>query len=886
MDISVIVATYNQQERLRLVLSGLENQSISSDHFEILVVDDGSTDGTGAMLKSLKMQNLGVESFQTNQGRCLARNRGIERAHGSLVVFLDGDALPAPDLLQRYLEAYKENGQKSVFCGYQYVLPDLEYFQNPQTGFLLDISLPYSLRRRLALRRDKMIVTEDMVCNDFSSIMKKAVEGGYPFESVRTMQREFLDLYETVEEPALGWIGLYPHNMAIPLKLLEKVGGFDDTIPFCEGWELGYRLRAAGGRFISVQASSYHLYHHHHFSDPEKAKAEGVKRYAAVEYMARKHSDALVRLVHFWWAHLWPNPFFPEESVIDSLIEFDHIYRTISETDKKEYQEILDALPQFDLDTEPSIHYKFSRAESAVSERVEQQDDPEKLSENPCRTASRGGQATRIHGVFRGRDALDPSRLGQDRDRNHSFQTASEEWKTILASADEHWQNGRLESALSQIELAKEVNHRQSGTTIGLANILISQGKVYELKGELDKANQCYDKAISIFSQTGGDESTRKLAVGYTCKGFIMQLRDNFDEATDLYVKAQNLNKEINCQEGYALALGNLGTVHILKGDLDSAEKFYEESIAIYKEIGDSAGIADQYSSLANLRKIQGRIYEARTILEQAIEIDKDIDRKEGLALDYGLFSSLHLLMGNTEEALEYGQAALETNQSLADEKGKAYSYSTLADVHFYRGDFSLAESYLHRSIGLFERMGMSANAIDRYLPLGKLYAHSKKFDKAKEVLSDYLRLTSSSTNQQTIAAARTTLSLIYIQCGQYEDAYQEQKNALGIYEDEKDKKGIAYGLASLGEIHQLREQWDKAKSHYSKSLSICKEIGDELGQGLAYMGMGDVAAKEELKEKAVALWMIASEIFVRINMCNYADRVKKKIKTIQGREL
>ena len=836
MDISVIVATYNQKERLRLVLSGLENQGISSEHFEILVVDDGSTDGTGAMLKSLNMQNLEVESFQTNQGRCLARNRGIERAHGSLVVFLDGDALPAPDLLQHYLEAYKENGQKSVFCGYQYVLPNLEYFQNPQTGSLLDTSLPYSLRRRLALHRDKMIIAEDMVRNEFNSIIEKAVEGGYPFESVRTMQREFRDLYETVEKPALGWIGLYPHNMAIPLKLLEKVGGFDDTIPFCEGWELGYRLRAAGGRFISVQASSYHLYHHHHFSDPEKAKAEGIKRYAAVEYMARKHSDALVRLVHFWWAHLWPNPFLPEESVIGSLIEFDHIYRTISETDEKEYQGLLDALPQFDLDTEPSIHYKFSRAESAVSERVEQQDDPE-------------------------------------------------EWKTILASADEHWQNGRLEAALSQIELAKEVNHRQSDATIGLANILISQGKVYELKGELDKANQCYDEAISIFLQTGGDESTRKLAVGYTCKGFITQLQGNLSEATSLYVKAQNLNKKINCQEGYALVLGNLGTVHILKGDLDSAEKFYEESIAIYKEIGDSAGIADQYSSLANLRKVQGRIYEARPILEQAIEIDKDLDRKEGLALDYGLFSSLHLLMGNMEEALEYGQAALEANQSLADEKGKAYSYSTLADVHFYRGDFSLAESYLHRSIDLFERMDMSANAIDRYLSLGKLYAHSKKFDKAKEVLSDYLRLTSDSTNQQTIAAARTTLGLVYVQCGQYEDAYQEQKTALEIYETERDKKGIAYGLASLGEIHQLREQWDKAKSCYSRTLSICKEINDELGQGLAYMGMGDVAAKEELKEKAVALWTIASEIFVRIDMCNYADRVEKKIKAIQGRE-
>ena len=832
MDISVVVATYNQKERLRLVLSGLENQSIPSDCFEILVVDDGSTDGTGAMLNSLNMQNLKFESFETNQGRCRARNRGIERAYGPLVVFLDGDALPAPDLLQCYLEAYKENGQKSVFCGYQYVLPDLEYFQDPQTGSLLEISLPYSLRRRLALHQDKMIITEGMVCNEFDSIVEKATEGGYPFESVRTMQQEFCDLCEIVAEPAIGWIGLYPHNVAIPLKLLEKVGGFDVTIPFCEGWELGYRLRAAGGQFISTQASSYHLYHHHNFSDPEKAKTEGVKRHAAVEYMARKHSDALVRLIHFWWAHLWPNPFLPEESVIDSLIEFDQIYQTISATDRKEYQEILDALPPLDPDTELPTHCKFNSAESKVSELVDQQNDPE-------------------------------------------------EWETILASADEHRRNGRLEPALAQIELAIEASRFQGDGT-ELAAVRISQGKIYELKGDLDKASQCYDEAISIYAKTA---DTERLAVGYSCKGFIMQLRGNFDKATDLYVKAQNLNKKINCRKGYALELGHLGIMHFLKGDLNAAEKLYEESIAIYKEIGDSAGIADQYNSLANLRKLQGSMYEARMLLEQAIEIDTNIDRREGLALHYGLLSSIHLLIGNVEEALKYGTASLEANQSLADEKGKAYSYGILADIYFLRGDFSLAESYLHRSIDMFECIGMLTNVTDRYLSLGKLYAHSKEFDKAREVLYKYLRLAANTPNQQAIAIARTTLSLVYIQCGQYEDAYREQHHALKIYEAEGDKKSLAYGLASIGEIHQFKEQWNAAKSCYSRALSICKETDDQLGQGLAYTGLGDVAAQEGSKVKAIALWTMAAEISARLDMEEYANRLKNKIKSIQGSE-
>ena len=47
MDISVVIAAHNQRDRLRLVLSGLAVQTFSEGPFEVIVVDDGSTDGTG-----------------------------------------------------------------------------------------------------------------------------------------------------------------------------------------------------------------------------------------------------------------------------------------------------------------------------------------------------------------------------------------------------------------------------------------------------------------------------------------------------------------------------------------------------------------------------------------------------------------------------------------------------------------------------------------------------------------------------------------------------------------------------------------------------------------------------------------------------------------------
>ncbi|MFT5088619.1 MAG: tetratricopeptide (TPR) repeat protein/glycosyltransferase involved in cell wall biosynthesis [Candidatus Latescibacterota bacterium] len=824
MDISVIIATHKQKERLRLVLSALDKQSIGEKFFEIVVVDDGSTDGTRTMLNSLQIANLHVESFDANQGRCQARNTGIKKACGDLLVFLDGDALPSPDLLECYWQAHTTNGVNAVLCGDQYVLPQLEFFQDPQTGALLDAPLSCSARRHLAQQHERILVTEDRVREDFAAIAAQAIEGGYPFPQVRALQREFHELCETVPDSALGWLGLYPHNMAVPSVLLEQVGGFDEAITFCEGWELGYRLKMAGGKFIRARALSYHLYHHHDFSDPAKAKTEAAKRYAAIDYIAHKHGDPLVRLIHFWWAHLWPNPFFPEESILCSLVEFDRLYRTISAKKWRSYCSVLDHL-------EPPAPNETISSES--------------INEQPA----------------------EPSRALQ----------SSREWEALLASAEEHRQKGRIEKALSQIEKALVVQRRQGGEDSGLASLLISQGRTHELSGDLARAGCCYDRAISICAKVG---DTEKLATGYSCKGFVMQLRHDFDAAIDLHTKSLRINEKIEQRKAAALDLGNLGIVHFLKGELRVAEKFYEESKTLYHEIGYFAGVANQYNSLANLRKSQGRLHEAQELLERALEIDLESNRQEGLALHYGLLSSLQLLRGDVTQALAHGEAALAANQSLADTKGQAYAHGVLAEVHFQRGDSSLAESHLLHSIDLFERMGMSVNIADRHLFLGKLYTKTKELDKAEDALLHCLHL---APNPRLVAAARTSLSLVHIERKDYAEAQRQRKAALAIYESENERQLVAYGLAALGEIHALKKEWDSAESHYRRALSAFEKVGDEMGQAVVYDSMGDAALQGEEKARACALWKMASMYFIRMGMDEPSARSNAKIGALQS---
>ncbi|HKQ69348.1 MAG TPA: glycosyltransferase family 2 protein [Polyangiaceae bacterium] len=106
ISVSVVIPSYNRRERLARVLEGLADQSCGPERFEVVVVDDGSTDGTGGWLRERRCRfDLSVFE-QTNRGPAAARNEGVARANGELVLFLDDDVVPGRDLVLEHLKMH------------------------------------------------------------------------------------------------------------------------------------------------------------------------------------------------------------------------------------------------------------------------------------------------------------------------------------------------------------------------------------------------------------------------------------------------------------------------------------------------------------------------------------------------------------------------------------------------------------------------------------------------------------------------------------------------------------------------------------------------------------------------------------------------------------
>ena len=104
-NVTVIIPTYNREAFIVKAINSVLNQGFKD--FEVIVVDDGSTDGTRGALEPYSSRIKYVH--QKNAGVSAARNAGITLAAGDWIAFLDSDDEWAPDFLARQMQAISEN---------------------------------------------------------------------------------------------------------------------------------------------------------------------------------------------------------------------------------------------------------------------------------------------------------------------------------------------------------------------------------------------------------------------------------------------------------------------------------------------------------------------------------------------------------------------------------------------------------------------------------------------------------------------------------------------------------------------------------------------------------------------------------------------------------
>lgn len=134
-SLSLIVPIYNVEDYLPTTLDSIVRQTLS--HFEVILVDDGSTDGSREIAENYCQRQPHWQLItQTQQGVSVARNVGTLQASGDFVTYLDGDDWLCPQTLETLLLAAQEHDADMVQCGFYYAYSNRLLYdnrrQNPQ----------------------------------------------------------------------------------------------------------------------------------------------------------------------------------------------------------------------------------------------------------------------------------------------------------------------------------------------------------------------------------------------------------------------------------------------------------------------------------------------------------------------------------------------------------------------------------------------------------------------------------------------------------------------------------------------------------------------------------------------------------------------------------
>jgi glycosyltransferase involved in cell wall biosynthesis len=125
--VSIITPSYNSAEYIAETIQSVQNQSYTN--WEMIIVDDCSSDNTEEIVKKIQQSDTRVHflKLDKNSGSGIARNKGIEKATGDYMTFIDSDDIWFPDFIKNSIEAIQTSKTPFVFSSYKRSNEELEF---------------------------------------------------------------------------------------------------------------------------------------------------------------------------------------------------------------------------------------------------------------------------------------------------------------------------------------------------------------------------------------------------------------------------------------------------------------------------------------------------------------------------------------------------------------------------------------------------------------------------------------------------------------------------------------------------------------------------------------------------------------------------------------
>lgn len=152
--ISIIIPVYNEEKWIKQTIENIKEQTYTN--YEIILVDDGSTDKSKQIMQGYKEKDITLISLDENKGPAIARNEGLKVATGRYICFQDADDLWDKHKLEKQIKFMKKND-----CAFSYTA--FKYFKDNKTKKDKIVEIPLLLDYKKALKDTRILTASVMI---------------------------------------------------------------------------------------------------------------------------------------------------------------------------------------------------------------------------------------------------------------------------------------------------------------------------------------------------------------------------------------------------------------------------------------------------------------------------------------------------------------------------------------------------------------------------------------------------------------------------------------------------------------------------------------------------------------------------------------------------
>ena len=321
--------------------------------------------------------------------------------------------------------------------------------------------------------------------------------------------------------------------------------------------------------------------------------------------------------------------------------------------------------------------------------------------------------------------------------------------------------------------------------------------------------------------------------------GTLQSELENYDEAMQSLLAAQQMAQKYNIPEESAFVVARIALIHRARGETRKALAEYQESLRIAHETHSYALEAEDYGNIGNIYSELGNYADALDVFDTCLKmVEGDSDQIPTYASVLLSKGNLLVTMQQYDAAQKVFKDALEVATVAPLPDTVATTQISIALVEIKTKKYQEAMKNLQEAIPVMRRYRQRHAEATALNLLGLAYQGLDKTDEANKTFTDCIEISHASHYEETEAGAITNLGTLLMSQQRYPEALAHFQNALKLAEASDSLDFAFQSLLNIGLIYQDQQQWQPAIDTYHKGIGYAEKLRTRTKEQTAQTGV------------------------------------------------